>query len=397
MPSRKRDFARVLSGIADVFMESTDRTILDNCGLILASYAKQSHARTGEALVQLKKTTGSLYDRLIKLFREKQGCSIDKVDGDTASARDVENSIALCLQRLVVLSKRLDISDILGEPDEDTGNDDTTKLCAAIAEHLARELQARKVIFPDDEEADDVIPQVWMTGDDRLHAYVADSTKEGLSLLLTVAAYRLKKEIELIDEDTANESADFSTHFVIQMRDRLLKLIHYCFEQHVEPTDERIEYPPEHLAFASAVQSHACVIAGDLRGLFLKQWGDAKSPFLRACALVDKDDHVLGGYARFLSSSEEQLRENAIGQDNPAVAETLLQPLARGLTMNWKLGHRREAGSALSHISGSGEEAHKIIMSMARTMKRVRFCFESGVKTSIHSCHFLTFVLLYLD
>jgi hypothetical protein len=55
-----------------------------------------------------------------------------------------------------------------------------------------------------------------------------------------------------------------------------------------------------------------------------------------------------------------------------AAVESLLLPLARGLSANWKLGNRREAGAGLAHITGSGEEASQLVSKMSKVLKKVR-------------------------
>lgn len=53
------------------------------------------------------------------------------------------------------------------------------------------------------------------------------------------------------------------------------------------------------------------------------------------------------------------------------MSRALLLPIARGLCRNWKLGNRREAGTILAHITGSGSEASSIVSSMSRVLKKV--------------------------
>lgn len=357
LQNRKRDFMKLLSRISDVFVESTDTKVLQNCARVLTSMAElKNHARTGEALLQLKKTVLSLRDRLLKLLEEKANLpslpSKDDKDDDgdddaednTSSARDLEVSISLCLRRLVEISRKWDIADLLGksggaggdagsdcdnEPDDDS-DQESNALCIAIAAHIARELKAREVTFPDTaDDSDDEnkespqIPDIWSKGDQDIHKYVAETVMEGLNLLLTVTAWRLNKEIELIvskedeDDDGTKEDGDDdddddpANHIVVQMRDRVLKLLNYCFSQHLYPSDyddDEVQYAPEHLSFSRALGEHACKVAGDLRVLFPKSFSDADSSLLRACALLDNDDSLLGGFQCVLASNCPKVR-----------------------------------------------------------------------------------------
>lgn len=54
------------------------------------------------------------------------------------------------------------------------------------------------------------------------------------------------------------------------------------------------------------------------------------------------------------------------------MARTILLPLARGIAGNWKDCNRKEAGILLSHIHGSGKEAHNLVQSFSRVCKKVR-------------------------
>jgi hypothetical protein len=52
----------------------------------------------------------------------------------------------------------------------------------------------------------------------------------------------------------------------------------------------------------------------------------------------------------------------------------ILLPVARGVAGNWKDCNRKEAGVLLSHVYGSGKEAHNLVQSFSRVSKKVRLC-----------------------
>lgn len=58
-------------------------------------------------------------------------------------------------------------------------------------------------------------------------------------------------------------------------------------------------------------------------------------------------------------------------EENSALSKDLLLPLGRSVAANWKCGNRREAGVALAHVTGSGAEAGKIVLSLSRVLKKV--------------------------
>jgi hypothetical protein len=61
----------------------------------------------------------------------------------------------------------------------------------------------------------------------------------------------------------------------------------------------------------------------------------------------------------------------AVNEGDPWLARKYLMPMARGLCANWASGNRREAGSALSHITNSGAESSSLISSMSKVLKKV--------------------------
>lgn len=288
--------------------------------------AQRDHARTPEALLQLKNTVGELRDRLLKLIDGKMNLPSssdpgsdnddDSSEAEADSARDLENSISLSLGRLVQLARRWDIADLLGdEASEESDDEEMDALSVALVGHIARELVARQI--PSDENAEELeVPEIWSKGDQRIHAHVAETVKKGLDFLLSVAAWRLNKEVDRIEDEEENdedvESEDLANHIVLKLRNCVVKVLHACFAQHIDYTQEGAEdvYSKEHLAFVKEVEEHACKVAGDLRVLFPKLWIDAASPLLRALALHgDSENMLLGGLACVLTANRAKVSE----------------------------------------------------------------------------------------
>ena len=322
LPNRKKDFDTLLSKLSEVFLESTDRIALQNCALVITTLAKGDHARSGEALLKLKKVACSLRDRLSTLLGEKaklasaEGDDSDNDDEESDfSAADTEHAIALCLRRLGILSKRWYIAELLADDSEENdGEHAMESLCTSIAEVVAKELQARKVA-PDEDEAastsDIQLPKIWTTSDNRIHGLVAESVSEALAFLLSTLAWAFNGEVAKIEMEEASPIADPENHVVLSLRDGLVKLLALCFEQFVEEKEGDDTYSEEHIAFANTIQECAGRIAGDLRSLFPKELADADSTFLRACALTN-DAHLIGGFVRFLRSQEQKVSRRRI-------------------------------------------------------------------------------------
>lgn len=296
-----------------MFLRSADVTVLQNCGFALTFLATEDHARSGEAALQLKKVTCLLRDRLIELFKDKADRSSngdgddEDSDVDTMSLQDTEHGICLCLRRLSILSKRWDLASLFTENGAATESEkEMDSLCAAVAQVVAKDLQVRKVVAPED-DADEVpeTPKIWTTGNAELHAVVAETVSESLTFLVTSIAWRLKSAIAQLGEGDADET-DLKENVVVRMRDRLVKLIALCFDQFIDTTDGSESYTAEHIQFAFDVQMHAGSAAGDVRMLFLKAWSDSESPLLRELSLTE-EGHLIGGYVRFLRSQEAQV------------------------------------------------------------------------------------------
>jgi hypothetical protein len=311
LSSRKKEFQFLVANLSSIFQESTDPTTLSNCCRAIVALAKGEHSRSDDARLVLKEIAGNLRTRLLDLLEEKTKRaehSDDSDDEDEMTQVDMESSISLCLRRLCALSKRWSISGLLG--DEDTGDDELETISKAVAVYIAAELKARQIIYHHPEtqgDADQVeVPKIWSTADDSVHSVVAESVSGGLGFLLTMTAWRLKEEIERIDDGFAEyEGKDIENHVVIRMRDRMRSLILLCYEQFIASSASD-NFSSVHCEFAITVQEHALRISGDLRSMFPRKWLQARSPFLSACALTD-DSTLIGAGVRFVRSQESRV------------------------------------------------------------------------------------------
>jgi hypothetical protein len=305
-----------------VFLESTDRTVLQNSGLAIVALAKGNHARSGEALLHLKKIASSLRDRLLELFEQQAKLALgsdqsirddDAADDDSISRTDNFHAINMCLRRLTILSKRWYIPDLLMDgTNEDNSDHALDRLCTGISVVVTKNLEARKVVVDessgDGEDSSEVeIPKIWTTGDQRIHDLVAETVTEALAFILSNAAWRLSQEIRLIDEGVAFSEASNTEHVIVRLRESLAKLISLCFEQYIEVKEGDDKFSPEHIRFSVAIQEQAGAASGDLRSLFPKQWAQSSSSLLRSFSFT-KDGHLIGGFVRFLRSQEFTVR-----------------------------------------------------------------------------------------
>ena len=74
---------------------------------------------------------------------------------------------------------------------------------------------------------------------------------------------------------------------------------------------------------------------------------------------------MIAGYIRYFCAKESNIKE-----DNES-ARSFLLPLVRSLASNWKMGNRREASYALSHITSSGTVAAEMVETFSRLLKKL--------------------------
>lgn len=328
----------------------------------------------------------------------------DEDDGidESSTAVEIEHGIYLNLMRFRILFQRCNLSPYLQDDDGDASDDDdgVEAICSVIADGLAKRLNARKPSAGKDDvtEGESTVAStstkhtsIWDKDEKNMAMITARAVEQGLKLIKTATSWKLHEVMEqesLVlddddddimeevngDDDDDDESED---HVVLRLRDRAIALIELCYEQFVEDSpigddDESIatHYTDGQKTFATYVQIVASRAATDLRSLFPKEWAHAASPLLRAFAIVN-DGRLIGGFVRCLRSKEEMLRANDGAEEEDMVGnDTLLLPIARVLAFNWKEGNRREAGVALAHLTGSGDNAHSTMSALSKVLKK---------------------------
>jgi cohesin complex subunit SA-1/2 len=359
LPQRKSDFLALVRNLSDIFIESSDESVLQNTALSLVSLSRGGHTRAGDARLHLQRVASSLSARVMKLLtsdpdteagskrksqhalkessKRKRSSKASTSSHSSASSndsnedkvgsisRDVEFAISLCLRRLRVLSKRCDLAELLDDElsDDDLAVQTIDDLCNAVVSGMEKRLKEREIVV-DATSGDNgprvTVPEIWHSRDQSSHEVVACSVKESLSLLLSVTAWKLclaqkddgilVQEGEDLTSDLDQHSGEIDKYGLLVHRKQLIALLVLCFEQFLPPDanleDNEWAYSKEHVAFADQVQAHAGRVSGDLRSLFIKEWTKAASPLLRECALTD-DSPLAGGFVRYMGSKEEKV------------------------------------------------------------------------------------------
>jgi hypothetical protein len=303
--SRVKEFRSLVSSLSSIFVESTDLATLKNCCSSIAVLASGDHARSDDALLALKDVIGKLRTHLLDLFSKKAkraevAADDDDHDESLETSADLDMSISLCLCRLSIAAKRWCIADLFG--DNESKDADLDDIGEAVAKYLDAELLLRqpRMKTVDGEEVL-VAPEAMAKIDESTHFAAANSVSAGMELLLCLMAWRLKEEIQKIDNGEAESGDEYvRNHVAIRLRDRLLNLFVNCYEHYISP-DELEHVTEVHCKFSVAVQEHALKISGDLRSLCPRKWMEARSPFLVACAIAD-DSKLAGSSNRFVRS-----------------------------------------------------------------------------------------------
>lgn len=338
LPARKNDFLSLVKTLNRMYLESTDEKVLQNIANAILILVDGDHARVADVKMQLKRLSSNLQDRLMELLRETDPQSEQKKSKRSASKKrssrrsdessstrsadgidsvspevDLENSIALCLMRWRILTKRCPIYYLFDQSDEDEA--EVNGFCNSISEAIAKRLQDRKPLTGDDEDDEtDVdgksVATAWKEGDMAIHPAVAKAVDGALQVLLCILSWTLVETLKKGQKDGSDtlEMDDSSTEkdtTVVQMRDRLVKLVGLCFDQFIDEGDGVI-YSEEQIDFATSVQASAARVASDIRTLFPREWSGAEDPIRKSLALT-ADSQLIAGSARYLQHREAEV------------------------------------------------------------------------------------------
>jgi hypothetical protein len=198
--------------------------------------------------------------------------------------------------------------------------------------------------------------------------------QDGLSLILCCASWNVKtmvdKELLLGSRSPDKlERLDDEAHRLLAMRDCLIDVCEHCFETCLSEEDsDSVSDELNKNKFLKHLSRIANHVACDIRILFPKEWSQVASKNLRNLAIAN-EGKLIGGSVRCLRSEEDQLR--ADGEKGKESILEFLCPISRSLITNWKgFGNRREAGIALSYLTGYSHETTAIVAALSKSLKR---------------------------
>ena len=310
LPQRKGDFISLVKRLSDIFLQSSDETVLENVALSLRYLSDGDHSRAPDGSLQLKNITQELVDRLVDLFEDspsdgsqseatskrkrrstakspnkrRRGESpssrastanvTDDEDDDgideSSTIAETEYGIYLNLMRFRILFQRCNVSPYLQDDDGDASDidDGVEAICSVVADGIAKRLNARKPSAAKDDRTEDGSvgastatkhTSIWDKDENNIAKVTAKAVEQSLLLLVTATGWKLREVLEeenLVvddDDDDIMEEADkddeedeIEDHVVLRLRDRAIALVELCYEQFVD--DSAVDEDDESIA-----------------------------------------------------------------------------------------------------------------------------------------------------
>ena len=113
LPQKKKDFLSLLKQIGDLYLKSADEQVLLQCAMSLTHMTDGTHSRVVDAQNQVQKIVDSLNKKINDLIVLKLSNAKKKKKGD--ADKDSEFALGLALTQLRILSKRGDVSSMIGD------------------------------------------------------------------------------------------------------------------------------------------------------------------------------------------------------------------------------------------------------------------------------------------
>jgi hypothetical protein len=292
----KRDMECLLPCLSECFLVSTDYIVMRNCATALASIARENHPCTNDGIVCLKQLVENLHTRLLETLDANEKLTGSSADDDSTneSEMDIHNALCFCLRRFAILSKQVDVMQLL-HGNTESSIKQTFAIFTRLTVIFQKELQARSIKV--DSERNSIIPDIWMTRGKKKHALLVSAVSECMQFMLCTIAYLVCVEIQEAKDPASLPTS--RTDAVLQMRDALVRICSMSFDQFINTAESDV-YSSMHIKYSLVIQEMAGRIAGDVRSLFPIQWSDAQSPILRKLSLA-KESLLVAGFERRLN------------------------------------------------------------------------------------------------
>ncbi|GMH47081.1 hypothetical protein TrRE_jg2259 [Triparma retinervis] len=244
LPQRKKEFLSLLKQTGDLYLKSTDETVLMQCAMSLTHMTEGGHTRVTDAQNQVQKIIDGLNKKISDLVARKLSTTKKKKKGEVD--QDSEFALGLALTQLRILAKRGDVAGMIG-----------------------------------DDEIEDFIATLSECAESRIKG--AKGSNQTLAESSVVV-----KEIMAIN-----------TVFL-----GLVDLCYEAFELKADGADWEQDKDSEFMQFLTVTQRAACGTVSDLRSICAKGLKNAANKTLRAVALVD-DSRLLNCLAKYIKSLDK--------------------------------------------------------------------------------------------
>ena len=385
--NRKTDFQSTVKALADLYVKSADEQVSVLAAMSLQHMISGDHARVNDARSSVQKIVDTLTKKITDLVLTKT--STTKMKGKGEASADTEFALGLALKQLRVLGKYCNVADMIGQNDVESFLEAVAECSKGRVADSKGDNQVRANIVRSSfcvALAPPLPPRSLSLPPPQVLAQSAVVVSESMDLINSVLGWRLaaihevenhkmeqdeeddmKDDAAANDDDSADTAAADST---VVIRDLAVAICQDVFDLKAEGEDDeafgmKSESISDFAVFKNAVQTAACLAASDLRTLCSKSLKDSASKVLRAAAL-ENDAALLAGMAKFVKKASKGSAD--------FVPKSLL-PVARCLVANWEFVNRREAGIVLANITGSGQDASKLVAAMAKLAKN-----KDGVK-----------------
>jgi len=227
LTQRKQDFSTLLRGLSQIFLQSNDDGVLRNTAISLTHFAEGDHSRIDDVKAELKSIAENLKSRLLKHIGEddkggEDAFNQDKQDesSDDASSNndkidnDVRFSLSVSVRKLSVLSKRINIAELLGE---DQLDEVVFALCEGI--HKKLEFSREKMSSEDNNIMFDSLEGI---------------LQEGLWFVLCCVSWKVKALLDeegLVGSDMSKLASEADIRSLLATRDNLISICEKCFKE----------------------------------------------------------------------------------------------------------------------------------------------------------------------
>ena len=389
---KKKEVTNLLNSMVALFERSGDDKVLGITAGALRHLAEGGHARSADAKLALQKIADKLKAKItdhcgrklttanVVTPKKGQGRGKSNLSDGKEVTRDTEFSLGLSLQQFRTLSKRMDVSQLVGMAGESSDASDFVKMLCGCAE-----LRVDKCT----EQKDEAVLRESVN-------VVCEALEIGITMLgWMVSPLHEKEDKRVTDKDDDFKEADAEAEAddgdmsdasegevdvsdlkqmrecVVNLSKKIFELVHVPASTSSSTSSSTSDSDNALSEFIQDSQEVAMKTISDLRSLLPKSFKNSSSEGLRALAFTE-DGQVTTGMIRFAKVQEEAMRLDGDGDGggDDLFVESSVVPQARAVLSNWEGVNRREAGCLLGHFTGFGKDASDVVKAFSAAVRK---------------------------